>query len=167
MVTALDPLRQLDLLRRSQEVHLADVLQEELQRIRRDVRPLDLERIVGGFLLVRDDDLDVELLEHAVELVDLAGIEGQLLERDCDLVGREAAGLAARLQKLPGLVAYEDGSRRPSTCCCLLPSGQLGSPSGPTVVAHCYGVNVLFKAAAVFQIGSVPVYRPEDSSFGP
>src|SRR5439155_13830651 len=34
-------------------------------------------------------------------------------------------------------------------------------------VAHCYGVNVLFKAAAVFQIGSVPVYRPEDSSFGP
>ena len=39
VVAALDPLRELDLLRGGQQVDLADVLQEELQRVGRDLRP--------------------------------------------------------------------------------------------------------------------------------
>jgi hypothetical protein len=37
VVAALDPLRELDLLRRGEQRHLADVLEEELERVGRDL----------------------------------------------------------------------------------------------------------------------------------
>ena len=37
MIAALDPLRQLHLLCRRQQIHLADVLQEQLQRVERSM----------------------------------------------------------------------------------------------------------------------------------
>ena len=43
VVAALDPLRELDLLRRGQQVDLADVLQEQLQRVGRDVRRVEVD----------------------------------------------------------------------------------------------------------------------------
>ena len=113
------------------------------KRVSRDLRAL-VRRLLDdlfGFL----DDLDVQLLEHAVELVDLAGVERQLVQRDRDLVGRQLAGLAPSLKKLPCFLDFEDAPRRHSTCCDLLPSAQLGSPSPvSTVVAARYDVNVLF-----------------------
>ncbi len=49
VVTSLDPLREADLLRRGQQIDLADVLQEELQRIDRDLvrllRRLGVDRV--------------------------------------------------------------------------------------------------------------------------
>ena len=96
VVAALDALRELDLLRRGQQVDLADVLQEELERIGRDVRRLR-GRATPPRLFLGLHDLDVQLLEHAVELVDLAGVEGQLVERERDLFGRQLSRLSAGL----------------------------------------------------------------------
>ena len=128
MVAALDALRQLDLLRRGQQVDLADVLQEELERVGRDVGRVEVERVLFGLFLDRHD-LDVQLLEHAVELVDLGGVERQLVKHDRDLLGRQLSGLSARLQKLPRLLRLEDGPLRPSTCYDLLPSRSTRFPS--------------------------------------
>ena len=72
-VAALDPLRQLDLLRGGQQLHLADVLQEELQRVGRDLTDR-CDRLVV-LLDVASDDVDVHLLERAVEVVDRARVD--------------------------------------------------------------------------------------------
>ena len=91
MVAALDPLRQLDLLRRGEQVDLADVLEEELQRVGRDLPRLGLDAL----LLLLDlcggdaDHVDLHLLERAVEVVDLARVEIELVEGDSDLVGAQ------------------------------------------------------------------------------
>ena len=70
MVAALDPLRELDLLGGGQQLDLADVLEEELERVGRDladalVDPHLLLRLRLGGLHV--DDLDLQLLERPVE----------------------------------------------------------------------------------------------------
>src|SRR5580765_761901 len=90
VVTALDPLRELDLLGGREQIDFADVLQEELQRVGRDLagrfdRPL--------FLFDCHDDLDVKLLESVVEVVDLGRLEVELIERDGNLVGCELSAL--------------------------------------------------------------------------
>ena len=91
MLAALDPLRQLDFLRRGQQRHLADVLEEELQRVGRDLaRLLDL-----GLRLVALDDLDLQLLEGRVELVHLRRVEVELVERGRDVLGDQLARLLA------------------------------------------------------------------------
>ena len=87
MVAALDPLSQLDLLRRGEEIDLADVLEEELQRLCRDLALVDLG------LLDRLDDFDLQLVEPAVQLVDLRRLELELVDRNGELVGRELPGL--------------------------------------------------------------------------
>jgi len=94
MLAALDALRELDFLRGREQLDLADVLEEELQRVRRDLarrlsRPL--------FLLVVSvvHDLDVQLLERVVELVDLRRVELELAERSRDLFAAERPGRAA------------------------------------------------------------------------
>ena len=71
MLAALDALGELDLLRGGEQVDLADVLQEELQRVGGDLARLGGRLFALGLLRVRVDDLDLELLERAVELVDL------------------------------------------------------------------------------------------------
>ena len=79
VVAALDPLRELDLLRGGQQRHLADVLQEELQRVGRDLRlgsPTPARAPLLG-LLGRADDLDLRLVERRVELVELRRRRGR------------------------------------------------------------------------------------------
>src|SRR3954469_17529503 len=78
VVAALDALGQLDLLGGGEQVDLANVLQEELQRVGRD-----LARLRDGYLFLLlvggRDDLDLHLLERLVELVDLPGVEIELV----------------------------------------------------------------------------------------
>src|SRR5436190_3116658 len=97
VVAALDPFRELDFLRGCQEIDLADVLQEELQRIRRDLarRLLDRRLVV---VIAAGHDLGMELLERVAEVVDLCRLEVELVERDGDRVGAQVPGFASRLQ---------------------------------------------------------------------
>ena len=96
VVAALDALRELDLLRGGEQRHLADVLEEELQRVGRDLGfglPFLLAlRLVASAA----DDLDLRVLEGRVELVHLCGVEVELVERERDLLGVELAGEPAR-----------------------------------------------------------------------
>ena len=84
MVAALDALRELDFLRGGEQVDLADVLQEELERVGRDLRLRLGLRL--GLLLARVDDRDLRLLERRVELVELGRLELELVEGECELV---------------------------------------------------------------------------------
>jgi len=106
MVAALDPLRELDLLRSGQQVDLADVAQEELQRVGRD-----LARLGDRVLLVRRarvDDLDVDVAQRLVEIVDLSRVEVELAEADRDLLGRQRPRFLRRLEQRARLVGVED-----------------------------------------------------------
>src|SRR5687768_5926284 len=87
-VAALDALREIDLLLRGEEPHLADVLQEQLKGVGGHVR-LEVDRGLlapaaavdgalhhrGGVRRVVLDELDLGLLEVAVELLDVALVE--------------------------------------------------------------------------------------------
>ena len=108
MVAQFDPLGELDLLRGGEERHLADVLEEELQRVGRDLRlgrPL-LLRV--GLALLAADDVHLGLFERGVELVQLGRIEVELVEREGDLLRLELAGTLARLEERPHLEQVED-----------------------------------------------------------
>ena len=108
VVAELDPLRELDLLRRGEERHLADVLEEELQRVGRDLR-LGGPLLLGvGLALLGADDVDLRLFERGVELVELGRIEVELVEREGDLLGVELAGALAGLEQRPHLEQVED-----------------------------------------------------------
>jgi hypothetical protein len=114
VVAALDPLCELDLLRGRQERNLADVLQEELQRVGRDLGLGGLPRALAlGLLLglLRHDDLDLLLVERVVERVDLRGIEIQLVERECELVRIEPPLRPAGLEQRAALVGLENDLR--------------------------------------------------------
>ena len=107
VVAALDPLRQLDLLRGRQQVDLADVLEEELQRVGGDLA--DLGQLLLLLLgLGHADDVDLQLLEGAVDVVDLRRVEVELVERERDLVGAHGAGDLSGLEQVPRLVRLED-----------------------------------------------------------
>src|SRR5690242_9549370 len=115
-VAALDPLGELDLLRRREQPDLADVLEEELQGIGRHVR-LQVERLLAaattlavgplglrGGLLSRVevlDQLDAVLLEVAVEVLDVRLVELDLGNGAGDVTeGQHAQLLALRDQCL-------------------------------------------------------------------
>ena len=106
VLTALDALRELDLLCRGEQRDLADVLQEELQSVGRDLR-LGLDFRLG-LVRRRRDDRDLRLVERRVDVVELRRLELQLVERERDLLGVQLPGLAAGLQKLPRLLGLED-----------------------------------------------------------
>ena len=79
VVAALDPLGELDLLGGGEERHLADVLEEELQRVGRD---LGLGRSQArsrsaSCLGLGGDDLDLLLVERVVERVELRRRRGR------------------------------------------------------------------------------------------
>ena len=90
VLAALDALRELDLLRGGQQRNLADVLQEELQRVGRD---LGLRLDLGLGLVGRSGmhDGDLRLVERGVEVVELRGLELELVESERELVGVELA----------------------------------------------------------------------------
>ena len=123
MLAALDALRELDLLRGGQERNLADVLQEELEGIGGDLRlRLDLDL---GLVGARVDDRDLRLLERRVELVELRSLEVELVERERELVGVDAARAVPDLQEPLPLVAREDFlDRRSSGSALRVVSGQ-------------------------------------------
>ena len=96
-VAALDALGEVDLLLRGEQPDLADVLQEQLQRVGGHVRP-QVERrlrLAPASTLVRSaldlggrdgrvdvlDELDLGPLEEAVELLDVALVEVELRDR--------------------------------------------------------------------------------------
>src|SRR5215207_6168841 len=107
-VTALDPAREVDLLLGGEQPDLADVLQEQLKgvggHVRLEVdrrlglaapalvrRALDLRRGDGRIDLL--DDLDLGLLEEAVELLDVRLVEIDLGDGGLDLGKRQDAHL--------------------------------------------------------------------------
>ena len=103
MLAALDALRELDLLRGGQERNLADVLEEELEGISGDLRlRLDL-----GLVGPRVDDRDLCLFEGGEEVVELRGLELELVERERELVGIDLTRAITDLQKTLALVAGE------------------------------------------------------------
>jgi len=121
MLAELDPLGELDLLRRGQERHLADVLEEELEGVGRDLglrRPRALALFVGRG--VGADDLDLLLVERRVQRVDLRRIEIELVEREGELVGVQRPAGAAVLEERTCLVRLEPGfaRRAPGVGCC-------------------------------------------------
>ena len=124
VLAALDPLRELDLLRRGQERHLADVLEEELQRVGRDLarRPRRL-----GLGLVALDDLDLELVERRVELVQLRRVEVELVERARDVLGDQLARLPAALEQRLRL-ARSPGRRIPALAVLVVPPALTSAP---------------------------------------
>ena len=111
-VAALDPLGEIDLLLRREQTDLADVLQEQLKGIGRHVgpqiqlrlglaplalvrSPLDLLLDGGGGRIDVLDQLDLRLLEEAVQLFDVGLVEIELGDRVGDLGVREHADLLA------------------------------------------------------------------------
>jgi hypothetical protein len=105
VVATLDALRELDLLRCGQERNAPDVLEEELERIGRD---LGVRLGLALDLLLGVDDRDLGLVEGGVELVELARLEIELVECKSDLVGVELAVLGADLEKALRFVGRED-----------------------------------------------------------
>jgi hypothetical protein len=105
VVAALDALRELDLLRCGQERNAPDVLEEELERIGRD---LGVRLGLALDLLLGVDDRDLGLVEGCVELVELARLEIELVECKRDLVGVELAVLGADLEQALRFVGRED-----------------------------------------------------------
>jgi hypothetical protein len=106
VVAAFDPLGELDLLRGGEKRDFPDVLEEELERVGRDLGVgLDLGFDLG---LVRMDDGDLRLVERGVELVELSGLELELVERECDLVRVELAGLETALEQPLSFVGREN-----------------------------------------------------------
>src|SRR4051794_23195450 len=108
-VAALDALGEVDLLLRGEQTDLADVLEEQLQRVGRHVRPqvqrgllgpaaalvrraLDLVAGSGGRIDVFDQ-LDLLRLEETVELLEVGLVEVQLTRGLLDLGMREHAEL--------------------------------------------------------------------------
>src|SRR5215211_6425011 len=111
-VAALDAAGEVDLLLRREQPDLADVLQEQLKGVGRHVRlevqlrlglaplalvrgPLDLLLGGGGGRIDVLDQLDLRLLEEAVQLLDVGLVEIQLRDRVGDLGVREHADLLA------------------------------------------------------------------------
>ena len=106
MLPALDALRELDLLRRREQRNLADVLQEELQCVGRDLRlRLDLRL---GLVRLRRNDRDLRLVEGGVDVVELRRLELELVERERELVGVELARAVADLEQALPLVTGKD-----------------------------------------------------------
>jgi hypothetical protein len=109
VVAALDALRELDLLRRRQQLDAPDLAQEQRERVDGGVAIVDLERELGQRVV---DELDVCVLERAQDLVDLGRLEVQLVERSGDLVMRHESSGDAALDQQPSLFEAEHGYGR-------------------------------------------------------
>jgi len=71
-------------------------LRKSLEGIGRDFA--GLFDLLDLFPLARGEDLDLRLFERVVDLVDVTGVEFELLEREGDLVRGEGSGFAAGVQ---------------------------------------------------------------------
>ena len=82
--------------------------------------------------LVGLHDLDLRLVERRVELVQLTGVEAQLVERDRNLVGIEPSGLLTALEQALRFIRLEHLFDRCSTC----PALWFGRGQPPPFVAR-------------------------------
>jgi hypothetical protein len=103
VLATLDPLRELDLLRRREQWDLADVLEKELEGVGRDLG-LGLDFDLGLIRLTRVDDRDLRLVEGGVDVVELRRLELELVQRERELVRVELARAIARLEQPLALV---------------------------------------------------------------
>jgi len=140
VLAALDPLRELDLLSRGEQRDLADVLEEELERVGRDLW-LRLDLRLRLLRLVGMDDGDLGLLEGSVEVVELRWLELELVEGERELVGVQLPGAVPRFQESLALVADEDLlDRRSSGSALRFFSGQTAPlPRRRSHGSHTYG----------------------------
>jgi hypothetical protein len=106
VLAALDALRELDLLGRREERHLADVLEEELERVGRDLR-LGLGFRLG-LVGICVDDGDLGLVQRGVEIVELRRLELELVEGERELVRVDLSRPVPALEQPLALVAGED-----------------------------------------------------------
>ena len=84
----------------------------------------------SGLLFGLDgDDLDLQLLERVVEVVDLARVEVELVERERDLVRSHRSGLLGALEQPLGLVGFENVRYPFRATSPYDPCAQLGLPS--------------------------------------
>jgi hypothetical protein len=124
VLAAFDALRELHLLRRRQERDLADVLEEELERVGRDLG-FGIRLGLGRVRLVGADDGDLRLVERRIDVVELRRLEVELVERERELVRVDAARAISDLQEPLSLVAREDFlDRRSSGSALRVVSGQ-------------------------------------------
>jgi hypothetical protein len=106
VLAPLDALRELDLLRRREQRNLADVLQEELQCVGRDLRlRLDLRL---GLVRLRSNNRDLGFVKGGVDVVELRRLELQLVERERELVRVELARAVADFEQALPLVTGKD-----------------------------------------------------------
>jgi hypothetical protein len=103
VLATLDPLRELDLLRRREQWDLADVLEKELEGVGRDLG-LGLDLDLGLIRLTRVNDRDLRLVEGGVDVVELRRLELELVQRERELVRVELARAIARLEQPLALV---------------------------------------------------------------
>ena len=88
--------------------HLADVLEEELERVGRDLGLGALDLDFGLDLpAARWDDGDLRLVERCIELVELARLELQLVQGERDLVRVEASVAEPALEQALRFVGRE------------------------------------------------------------
>ena len=84
---------------------------ERNQRVGRDLgSSLEVQALLGLWLW-RLDNLDLSILERGIELVHLARLEVELVERKGDLLGVEPARYTACLEECPRLIGVEQLDR--------------------------------------------------------
>jgi hypothetical protein len=99
-------------LRGRQERDATDVLQEELQRVGRDVR-LGRRKVELLLLGSRVEDLDLKLVECLVELVELRRLEPELVERKRDLLVRQEPSFLPLTNERPRFLVLKRYRFRP------------------------------------------------------
>ena len=114
LISALDALRELDLLRGGEERITTRLVEEELERIGRRMREVAVD--IGGALLLRPAAIvrehDVPLVELGVESLELVVLELDVLQ------GRTELGEVEATCFFPG---FEQGSERLATHSPILP----------------------------------------------
>ena len=135
VVAALDPLRELDLLGGGQQLDAADVLEEELERVGRDLARLGARGRARPRGAAAVDDVDLELLERRVELVHLARRRGRARRARARSPRRQRAVPRDRPRAAPCASSVSrtilDGCDAVTRC----PSRSSGPP--PARVTHC------------------------------
>ncbi len=91
LITPLDALRQLDFLRCRQQRYPPNILEEQLQRVRRHLTRRQIERRKTIVLVLLFHDLDVSSFERAIDVFDLYIRQIQLVECATELSLRNCA----------------------------------------------------------------------------
>jgi len=116
LVAGLDPLRQINLLRRGEQRHAADVLKEQLQGVGGLLHRGLASWAIGllgdlrhaGRGLGRLEQLDTSLVELLVDVLGQPGVHAEQVEHVGDVLDREEAHLLPPLQQGPELTVVDE-----------------------------------------------------------